>query len=210
MRTASHKHPNRSNPRGRLRLHPAARTPGGRPVSPLRPGAYHHWLSNLQWANSNNPANKFLRGERGPTAGVRGIPSPFINLDERGRDTPHPSLLPLSPRKDLFGSVLGEQELEDAQIDAVERIDVRDPHALVHLVNGGVDDPDLDHLSAHGGDESAVRGTAAGGELGSHLQLLLPGAGGGLRQFARNGQEGVSGNEPFERVLDPMPPQQFL
>jgi hypothetical protein len=26
---------------------------------------------------------------------VRGIPSPFINLDERGRDTPHPSLLPL-------------------------------------------------------------------------------------------------------------------
>jgi hypothetical protein len=33
---------------------------------------------------------------------VRGIPSPFINLDERGRDTPHASLLPLMPSKDLF------------------------------------------------------------------------------------------------------------
>src|ERR1700678_582679 len=92
----------------------------------------------------------------------------------------------------------------------MERIDVRDPHALIHLVNGRVDDPDLDHLGAHRGDESTVRGTAAGGELGSHLQLLLHGAGGGLRQVARNGQEGISGNEPFERVLDPMPPQQFL
>jgi hypothetical protein len=26
---------------------------------------------------------------------VRGIPSPFINLDERGRETPHPRLHPL-------------------------------------------------------------------------------------------------------------------
>jgi hypothetical protein len=36
---------------------------------------------------------------------VRGIPSPFINLDERGRDTPHPSLLPLLPRKDFLDEV---------------------------------------------------------------------------------------------------------
>src|ERR1700679_3907903 len=55
--------------------------------SPRRPGS---------------PANKSLRGSRGPKAGVRGIPSPFINLDERGRDTPHPSLLPLLPRKDFL------------------------------------------------------------------------------------------------------------
>src|ERR1700679_843207 len=48
------------------------------------------------------PSNKSLRGSRGPKAGVRGRPSPFINLDERGRATPHPSLLPLLPRKDLF------------------------------------------------------------------------------------------------------------
>jgi hypothetical protein len=33
---------------------------------------------------------------------VRGISSPFINLNERGRDTPHPSPLPLLPRKDLL------------------------------------------------------------------------------------------------------------
>jgi hypothetical protein len=45
--------------------------------------------------NLSSPATKSLRGSRGPEAGVRGIPSPFINLDERGRDTPHASLLPL-------------------------------------------------------------------------------------------------------------------
>jgi hypothetical protein len=33
---------------------------------------------------------------------VRGIPSPFINLDERGRDTPHPSLLPLVLRVGIY------------------------------------------------------------------------------------------------------------
>src|SRR3984885_4224155 len=55
----------------------------------------------------SSPANKSLRGSRGPEAGVRGIPSPFINLDERGRDTPHPSLLPLVPmRKDFLDEVL--------------------------------------------------------------------------------------------------------
>ena len=32
-----------------------------------------------------------------------GIPSPFIKIYERGRDTPHPSLLPLlPPRKDFL------------------------------------------------------------------------------------------------------------
>src|SRR6202453_619297 len=41
------------------------------------------------------PANKSLRGSRGPEAGVRGIPSPFFKIFKRGRDTPHPSLLPL-------------------------------------------------------------------------------------------------------------------
>jgi hypothetical protein len=37
---------------------------------------------------------------------VRGIPSPFIKIYERGRDTPHPGLLPLLPRKDLFAGLL--------------------------------------------------------------------------------------------------------
>jgi hypothetical protein len=32
-------------------------------------------------------------------AGVRGLPSPFIKIYERGRETPHPSLCPLLPRK---------------------------------------------------------------------------------------------------------------
>ena len=38
---------------------------------------------------------------------MRGIPSPFIKIYERGRDTPHPSLLPLMlMRKDFLDEVL--------------------------------------------------------------------------------------------------------
>src|ERR1700723_2239188 len=67
----------------------------------------------------SSPANKSLRGSRGPEAGVRGIPSPFINLDERGRDTPHPSLLPLIlKRKDFLDEVLdlGEEPHRQAYV----------------------------------------------------------------------------------------------
>src|ERR1700721_4437113 len=55
----------------------------------------------------SSSAIKSFRTNRGPEAGVRGIPSPFINLDERGRDTPYPSLLPLLVRKGLIARVLG-------------------------------------------------------------------------------------------------------
>src|ERR1700678_2450328 len=65
-------------------------------------------------SRTSSPANKSLRGgSRGPETGVRGIPSPFINLDERGRDTPHPSLLPLVPaRKDFLDGELGRVGIE--------------------------------------------------------------------------------------------------
>src|ERR1700679_3235216 len=54
----------------------------------------------------SSPANKSLRGSRGPEAGVRGIPSPFIKIFERGRETPPPTPLPLVPmRKDFLDEV---------------------------------------------------------------------------------------------------------
>src|ERR1700733_4165718 len=62
-------------------------------------------------AGSSSPANKSLRGSRGPRAGVRGIPSPFINLDERGRDPPPPSPHPLLPPKDFLDEVLVRRSL---------------------------------------------------------------------------------------------------
>ena len=73
--------------------------------------------------HSSSPANKSLRGSRGPEAGVRGLPSPFINLDERGRETPHPSLLPLMLlRKDFLDEIL------DSDGPSAERqLRIRDP-----------------------------------------------------------------------------------
>jgi hypothetical protein len=39
---------------------------------------------------------------------VRGLPSPFIKIYKRGRETPHPSLLPLLlKRKDFLAGILG-------------------------------------------------------------------------------------------------------
>src|ERR1700679_2922107 len=66
----------------------------------------------------------FPRQERKKT-GVRGIPSPFINLDERGRDTPHPSLCPLLPRKDLFAGLPALLSLHDAMHEVAYRVDDR-------------------------------------------------------------------------------------
>jgi hypothetical protein len=43
---------------------------------------------------------------------VRGIPSPFIKIYERGRDTPHPSLCALLPSKEFFDGILVELELD--------------------------------------------------------------------------------------------------
>jgi hypothetical protein len=41
--------------------------------------------------------------------GVRGIPPPFIKIYERGRDTPHPTLCPLLPRKDFLAGTSGRR-----------------------------------------------------------------------------------------------------
>jgi hypothetical protein len=44
---------------------------------------------------------------------VRGIPSPFIKIYERGRDTPHPSLHPLLPRIDFLDGVLANDSTHE-------------------------------------------------------------------------------------------------
>src|ERR1700721_1913642 len=80
---------------------------------------------------ASSPANKSLRGSRGPEAGVRGIPSPFIKIYERGRDTPHPSLPPLLPRKDFLDGVL-----ERAQEPLAVVLQFTD--RLAHVVHGQV------------------------------------------------------------------------
>ena len=54
-----------------------------------------------------------------------------------------------------------EEQLQRAIVNAMQPIDVRDPHALVHLVDGLIDHAEFDHLRAHGRDEPPVRGAAA-------------------------------------------------
>src|SRR5678815_2075 len=56
-----------------------------------------------------------------------------------------------------------EQPLEDAAVDRGERLEVGDGDALVELVDGRVDRPELDDLVADVRDEAAVRRAAFGG-----------------------------------------------
>src|ERR1700678_2662045 len=93
--------------------------------------------------------------------GVRGIPSPFINLDERGRDTPHPSLCPLLPRKDFLDEVLGRRSgASRADFDGLRRHPISSDHEqniCVHGCPAGV--------GGHGGARGAPT-PASGGSLG--------------------------------------------
>ena len=59
----------------------------------------------------------------------------------------------------------GEQVPQHVDVHAVQRVDVGDAHALVHLVDRGVDHAELDHLRAERRDEAAVGGAPAGREL---------------------------------------------
>src|ERR1700721_3473581 len=63
-------------------------------------------------------------------AGVRGIPSPFIKIYERGRDTPAPPPPPLVPmRKNFLDEVL-----DSAGIAPIERLHQRVMHPLACLL----------------------------------------------------------------------------
>src|SRR5580692_5464248 len=85
---------------------------------------------------TSSPANKSLRGSRGPEAGVRGLPSPFIKIYERGRETPHPSLLPLVPqRKDFLDEMLVNQTAIRAGLSALDG--QQGPMELEQQVFGG-------------------------------------------------------------------------
>src|SRR5688572_31158870 len=67
----------------------------------------------------------------------------------------------------------------------MQPVDVGHTHAFVDLVDGGVEDAELDHLRSHGRNEPAVGGATAGGELGRETGLRLDGTGHAFRQVAR-------------------------
>src|ERR1700723_4388682 len=84
-----------------------------------------------------SPANKPLRGgSRGPEAGGRGIPSPFIKIYERGRDTPHPDLLPGASAELLqLLSVMAQVVRHESLYEVVPVIVAR-LNAQVHRLTG--------------------------------------------------------------------------
>ena len=55
----------------------------------------------------------------------------------------------------------GEQYFQGTQVKAMQGIDIGHPYAFVHLVDGGINDTQFNHLCAHGRDESPVGGAAA-------------------------------------------------
>ena len=78
---------------------------------------------------------------------------------------------------------------------------VGDAHALVHLVDGRVDDAELDDLRAGRRDEAAVGRAAGRRQLGLAAGLLVDRALHGRRQLAGRREERQAGDEPLERVV---------
>src|ERR1700679_3396810 len=95
-------------------------------------------------SEASTSSRKSFRGSRGPEAGVRGIPSPFIKIYERGRDTPHPSFLPLLlPRKDFL-----DELLDPTGVAPIERPHQRvlDPLARLLLQKATLGVGDVEHI----------------------------------------------------------------
>src|SRR5438045_2324475 len=80
-----------------------------------------------------------------------------------------------SPRRARSRSWQLVEVFERAAVDVLQRLDVRDAHVLVDLVDGVVDGPELDNLRADARDEAAVAGATGGRELRLHAVFIANG-----------------------------------
>src|SRR3954469_20703429 len=71
-----------------------------------------------------------------------------------------------SPRPARSTSWQLVESFDRAQVDVLQRLNVRPAHALVDLVDAGVERAKLDQLRADARDEAAVARAAGGGECG--------------------------------------------
>ncbi len=93
-------------------------------------------------------------------------------------------------------------------VHVCQQIQIVRLHALVHLVDGGVDRAQLDHFGAGGGDKAPI-GRSPGGEQGRLLAVdRLDGRDRRRQQLAGVGEEGLAGEGPVELVIQTMPVQQ--
>ncbi len=70
-------------------------------------------------------------------------------------------------------------------------------------MDGGVDRAQFHHLGPGGGDETAIRGSARGGESGIYPRDFGNGGAGYVHQGAVGGQERIAGEAPGEVVVEP-------
>src|SRR6516162_4603782 len=92
---------------------------------------------------------------------------------------------------------VAEQAPQQVAIHAVQRVDVSDPHALIHLVDGSVHDAELHHLRTERRDEAAVGGATAGGELWAYPGDLRHRRRDGIREHSGRRIERLARDVPF-------------
>jgi hypothetical protein len=91
--------------------------------------------------------------------------------------------------------------LEQALVDARQPLEVGYPHALVDLVDGRVDRPDLDDLRAERREEAAVRGAAAREQHRRERGFVAHRRERGLHEPAVAGEVGLAAVPPAGLVL---------
>ena len=92
----------------------------------------------------------------------------------------------------------------------MQRVDLLDPHAFIHLVDRRVHHTDLDHLRAHRRDEPPVGRAAAGRKLGRTAGDFFDGPHGRGGQRTGWRVERLAGQIPLECVADAMLAQDAL
>ena len=98
--------------------------------------------------------------------------------------------------------IIGEQFDQCQIIDFGQGIQIGYRHAFVDLVDGRIQRPHLQHLRADVGDETSVRGAAAGGEFGVDALHLFDRRRDRIHQVAARRQVGLAGGLlPFQFIF---------
>ena len=95
--------------------------------------------------------------------------------------------------------------LENAAVDRARGAEIGDAHALVQLVDRGVDRSELDHLAADVGDEAAVRRAAGAGQLGRDAGHLADRVARDVDELAARREIRLAESGPGERVVEAVP-----
>src|SRR5689334_14371113 len=93
-----------------------------------------------------------------------------------------------------------EKLAHECDVHAVKAVEIRDSHTLVDLVDRSVHDAELHDLSTGWRDETTIGGATRRRELRHAARNFRDGGADRIGELADRGKEGLTRNEPLDRV----------